>query len=347
MPRIFDVLEYDESDPDYMATRVPQSGEADIRMGSQLIVREGQQAVFYRDGKALDLFDAGRHTLTTGNIPLLTGLLAGLLTSGNTPFKAEVYFTSLRPHRNLKWGTSEPVVFRDKELGMVRLRAFGNYSMVINDTNLFVGKVAAARGYVTIQDMEGILRAGIITSFIDTMGEILTTILDLPQHYEEIGVALKARTAQNFANYGLGVTDFFIQAITPPPEVVKIMDERAGMGAVGDMQRYMQFKTAQAIGDAATNPDGGTGGGMGMGMGIGMGMGMAGQITQAMGGTTPTQPGGGIACPKCGTVNPAGAKFCTNCGNSMVVAGPIPCPACGTINPVGSKFCTNCGKKFE
>jgi membrane protease subunit (stomatin/prohibitin family) len=343
MPRIFDVLSYDEYDPNYMAVRVPETGAADIRMGSQLIVREGQVAIFYRDGKSLDTFGPGRNTLTTGNIPLLTGLLSGLLTSGNTPFQTEVYFVSTKPHRNMKWGTSEPVVFRDKELDMVRLRAFGNYSLVVDDPSLFVGKVAAARGAVNTEDMEGILRASIINHFMDTMGEVLTTILDLPQHYEELGVSLKGRIAQDFAVYGLKVTDFFIQAITPPPEVEKLMDERAGMGAVGDMNRYMQFKAAKAMEEAAGTE------GSGMGAGLGMGMGMAGTIASTM--ASAAQQGqkpatGGVTCPKCGTVNQPGAKFCNNCGISLEPAGPITCPKCNTVNPAGSSFCTNCGTKL-
>jgi len=349
MPRIFDVLSYDEYDPNYMVARVPETGAADIRMGSQLIVREGQVAVFYRDGKSLDTFGPGRHTLTTGNIPLLTGVLSGLLTSGNTPFQTEVYFVSIKPHRNLKWGTSEPVVFRDKELDMVRLRAFGNYSLVVEEPSLFVGKVAAARGAVNTQDMEGILRASIINHFMDTMGEVLTTILDLPQHYEELGVSLKGRIAQDFAVYGLKVTDFFIQAITPPPEVEKQMDERAGMGAVGDMNRYMQFKAAKAMEEAAGTEGSGMGVGLGMGAGMGMGMGMAGTIASTM--ASAAQQGqkpatGGVACPKCGTVNQAGARFCNNCGTSLATAGPVTCPNCKTVNPTGSNFCTDCGTKL-
>src|SRR5262245_49372369 len=176
----------------------------------------------------------------------------------------------------------------------------------------------------------------------------MKTILDLPKHYDELGAALKARAADDFRKIGIELTDFFINSITPPEEVQKLIDERAGMGALGNMQRYMQYKTAKAVEAAASNP-GGAGEGMGLGMGAGFGMMMPGMIRDAMTGgggaagagtatAAPTTP-----CPSCKTPVPAGARFCPGCGAKM--AAPAACASCGQPMPAGAKFCPGCGAK--
>ena len=253
------VIEYHDPTGRTMVARVPSDGTAAIQIGSQLIVDESQQAVFFRDGKALDTFGPGRHTLATQNVPLLTTLLS-IPFGGTSPFQAAVVFVSTKTFLDLKWGTKEPVVFRDRELAMVRLRAFGKYAVRIVHAQQFVNSVVGTMGAYTTEGVENYFRDVIVARLTDVLGENLTTIFDLPKLYDELAMGLKARVADDFAKYGIELADLYMGAITPPEEVQKLIDERSGMGAIGDMNAYMKFKTARAIGDAAQQPGGGAGG---------------------------------------------------------------------------------------
>lgn len=311
-----EVIEWKDNSGREMVWRFSAGGE--LKLGAQLVVSENQWAVFFRDGKALDTFAAGRHTLTTGNIPLLTRLI-GLPFGGTSPFRADVYYVAKKAFTGMKWGTREPVVFRDAELSMVRLRANGNFAVRVTDPQLFVNQIVGSQGRYTTDAIEGYLRDVIVARLNDVLGTTLKTIFDLPQHYDEMAEALKGRVSGDFAKYGLEMTDFFVGAITPPDEVQKVIDERTGMAAVGDQNTYLKFKAAQAMGDAAKNQsgDGGASAGIGLGVGAGIGMTVAGMIKDAM---APSASGGaavggtGTFCTNCGGKVPDGAKFCPGCG---------------------------------
>ncbi len=288
-----DVVEWRDVTGNEIVHRWPEVGPGTVKLGAQLTVRESQEAVFYRDGKALDVFKVGRHTLTTANIPLLQGFI-NIPFGGETPFQAEVYFVNLRTFTEMKWGTASPVIFRDSELEMVRLRAFGAYTMRVGDSQLFVNEVVGTQHMYDTDLVASWLRDFIVARFNDVLGEVMDTVLDLPKYYDEIGATMRARVGQDFENYGLELIDFLIEAITPPEAVVEMIDKRSGMAAVGDMDRFMKYQTAQAIGDMPNAEGGGGAAGLGMGLGAGAGMGamMMGAMQQQMG-----QPGQAAAAP--------------------------------------------------
>lgn len=346
------VVEWRDETGTEIVHRWPAYGSGEIRLGAQLVVRESQSAVFFRDGRALDVFAPGRHTLTTLNLPLL-GQLVNLAFGGQTPFQSEVYFVNMRTFTQLRWGTVSPVVFRDKELAMVRLRAHGLYTMRIQDPQLFVNTVVGTEHRYDTETVGDWLRDFIVARFNDTLGEVVETVLDLPQHYDELGAAVKARLQEDFGRYGMELIDLVIEAIVPPEEVVRMIDQRAAMEAVGDQQRFLLYRTAQAIGDmpAAGGEGGGAAAaGAGIGAGIGMGAAMAHAVTGAMGGqqqgAQPQQqqqaPGG--FCAKCGAALPAGARFCPGCGEAVPQAAAH-CTKCGAELVAGARFCPQCGQQ--
>ncbi|HEY7819616.1 MAG TPA: SPFH domain-containing protein, partial [Vicinamibacteria bacterium] len=218
-----EVLEWKDDSGREMVWRHSSGGA--LKLGAQLVVQDSQWAVFFRDGKALDTFGPGRHTLTTKNIPLL-GKLIGLPFGGTSPFRADVYFVSRKLFADLRWGTKDPVVFRDAELSMVRLRAHGAYAARIVDPKAFLGELAGTMGRYTTEEIDGWLREVIVSRLNDVLGETVRTLFDLPSRYDELAGVLKARVAADFARYGLALADLYINAITPPEEVQRVIDER-------------------------------------------------------------------------------------------------------------------------
>ncbi|MGA9753432.1 MAG: SPFH domain-containing protein [Acidobacteriota bacterium] len=353
MAQTIEVIEWMDDTGREMVHRFEMGGE--IKMGAQLVVQESQWGVFFRDGRALDVFLAGRHTLTTANIPLLSKLI-NIPFGGTSPFRADVYYVARKVFTDMKWGTKEPVLFRDTEFQMVRLRAFGKFATKVVDPQLFLNTFVGSQGVQNSDGVESYTKDMIVARLNDVLGETLKTVLDLPKYYDELSEALKARVHEDFKKYGLELVDFFIGAITPPEEVQKVIDERSGMAAVGNMGAYMQFKAAKAMEEAAANPAGnGASAGMGLGVGAGMGMMIPGMIGQAMqqAGAAAAGAGAGssagaagntaVICGACGKPNAAGAKFCDSCGKPIAPVG-VACPSCHAMNPQGARFCNGCGK---
>jgi membrane protease subunit (stomatin/prohibitin family) len=342
-----DVIQYHDPTGQTMVSRWPADGSAAIRLGSQLIVEESQQAVFLRDGKALDTFGPGRHTLATQNVPLLASLF-GIPFGGTSPFQAAVIFVSTKTFVDLKWGTKEPVIYRDRELAMVRLRAFGKFAVRVVNAQQFVNTIVGTMSAYTTDGVANYFRDVIVARLTDLLGENLQTIFDLPKVYDELAMGLKARVHDDFAKYGIELADLFLGAITPPEEVQALIDERTGMAAIGDMNAYLKFKTARAVGDAAQQ--GGSAGvlnaGLGVGVGAGLGMMLPGMLRDsAQGGAAPAGGGAPQAAPPAPAPAAGPAAAAPAPGEAGAAATPAFCSQCGTKLPPGSRFCPNCGAK--
>jgi membrane protease subunit (stomatin/prohibitin family) len=342
MNQFIEVIEWLDDSGDTILYRFPVY-QQEIKNGAQLIVRESQTAVFVFEGQVADVFTPGRYTIEGGNTPILSKL--GAWKHGfNSPIKSEVYFVNTKQFTDMKWGTSNPIMLRDNDFGIVRLRAFGAYSLRVADPAMFIKEVAGTNATFQTEDIDNQLKRAIVTEFTDAVGEMKIPALDLAAQYKELGDAIRAKINEDFSTYGLEVTKFYVENISLPPEVEAAMDKRASMGALGSVDQYMKFQAADALRDAAQNE----GGGAGLGASLGAGFAVGNQMANAFGGGQ--QGGGGqtqsVACPTCGKGNVVGTKFCSDCGGKMEIA-KVPCVKCGAELREGAKFCSDCGSSQE
>ncbi|MBX7054124.1 MAG: SPFH domain-containing protein [Pyrinomonadaceae bacterium] len=344
--QFIEVIEWLDESQSTLVYRFPVAGQ-EIKNGAQLIVRESQAAVFVFEGQVADVFTPGRYTVEGGNTPILSKL--GAWKYGfNSPIKSEVYFVNTKQFTDMKWGTSNPIMLRDADFGIVQLRSFGAYSLRVADPAVFVKEITGTNAHFSTDDIEGQLKRAIVTEFSDAIGELKIPALDLASQYKEIGDKIRGHINVDFANYGLEVTKFYVENVSVPQEVQDAINKRAAMGAIGNVDQYMKFQAADALRDAAQNE----GGGAGLGAGLGAGFAMGNQMANAFGGV---QQGGGVQapaaaptvpCPSCGKPNAAGVKFCSDCGGKMEVA-KVPCVKCGAELREGAKFCSECGSSQE
>jgi membrane protease subunit (stomatin/prohibitin family) len=343
--QFIEVIEWLDETSNTLVYRFPVRDQ-EIKNGAQLIVRESQSAIFVAEGQIADLFPPGRYTIDGGNTPILSKL--GAWKYGfNSPFKAEVYFVNTKQFTDLKWGTPNPVMMRDTDFGMVRLRAFGIYSIRVADPKAFIKEIAGTNARFVTDDIQGQLKRTLVGGFSDALAESKIAALDLASNYDELSKFTRDKLNDEFKTLGLELTKFVIENISLPQEVEAAMDKRTSMGVIGDVGRYTQFQAADAMRDAAQNPSGGAGTGVGLGAGFAMGNAMAGAMSDAM---KQSKPGGAdqIACPKCNATNTRGAKFCNECGATLEVAAQtVPCVKCGAQLEAGAKFCNECGAKQE
>jgi membrane protease subunit (stomatin/prohibitin family) len=276
-----EVIEFLDNTGVVLVKRLPNNGQLEIKWGSQLTVRESQDAVFFRDGKALDVFGPGRHVLQTQNIPLITKWVTRFGYGPNSPFRAEVVFIGKQLFPNLKWGTKDPILFRDNELQMVRLRSYGSFSIQVKDSLLFVNKVVGTMGLFTTDRIEDYLRGIIISKLNVILSGILKSVFDIPASFDQLNMVMRSELMLDFEGLGLYMHDFYIQSITLPDEVQKMIDKKTGMNAIGNLDQYMKFKIADSLEEAAKS-GGGMSEGLGLGAGLGMGMALPNMIQQNM-----------------------------------------------------------------
>jgi membrane protease subunit (stomatin/prohibitin family) len=288
-----DIIEWTEpSGNDILAYRFPRYNN-EIKMGAKLTVREGQAAVFVNEGQMADVFKPGMYTLQTENLPILS-TLKGWKYGFSSPFKAEVYFISMRQWTDQKWGTQNPLMLRDPELGPVRVRAYGTYAMRVKDPAVFVRQLVATDPSFETYQISEQLRHTITARFADAVGQMKVPVLDLAGNYDKMSKTALEKIAPDLEAMGLALTLFYIENISLPPEVEQALDKRTKMGVLGDMKRYTEYQMAEAIPAAAANPGGIAGTGMGLAAGMAMGNQMAGQMAGASTGGPPPLPTAGF-----------------------------------------------------
>lgn len=278
---LMEVLEFHDNSGSVLVQKVPHNGSSEIKWGAQLTVAESQEAVFFRDGKALDVFKAGRHVLKTQNIPLIGKWVTSFGYGPTSPFRAEVFFVGKQLFPNLKWGTHEPILFRDSEFKMIRLRSFGIFSIKVSDSLLFVNKLVGTQRLYTSKDLEQYLKNIIISRITTVIAGNIVSIFDLPSKFDDLNLILRTKLQSEFEGLGLYLHDFYINSISVPEEVQKIIDQRSSMAAVGNMDEFMKYKIALSIENASQN-QGNTSDGLGAGLGLGMGFMMPQMIQQSM-----------------------------------------------------------------
>ena len=342
--QFIEVIEWLDDSGNTLLYRFPVQGQ-EIKNGARLTVRESQAAVFVFQGQIADVFTPGLYTIDGGNTPILSKL--GAWMHGiKSPFKAEVYFVNTKQFTDLKWGTANPVMMRDTDFGMVRLRAFGIYSIRVADPRAFIKEVAGTNAHYVTEDIEGQLKRTLVSGFSDALAESKIAALDLASNYDELSKFVRSKLSEEFKSYGLELTKYLIENISLPQEVEAAMDKRTSMGVIGDVGRYTQFQAADAMRDAAQNTSGGAGTGAGLGAGFAIGNAMAGAMTNAMT-QKPNDSSAGAAkvnCIKCGALMLAGSKFCSECGAKQEKQK---CSKCQTDLSPGTKFCNECGTKVE
>jgi membrane protease subunit (stomatin/prohibitin family) len=342
------VIEWEDSSKDTIVYRYPLTDRAVIMNSSTLVVRPSQIALFVHKGQVADVFAPGTYKLSTENIPLISKILT-LPTAGEYTITAEVYFVNTKQMLGLKWGTQNPIMMRDADFGNVRIRAFGVYGFKVENAKTFMEQVFGTNEVFKVDDVATQVKPMVVSAFTDAVAESKISALDLATNYKEFSETILAASEKDFSSYGLKLTNVVIENISLPENVEKALDERTNLGIMSDkMGTYVQYQAANAMRDAAKNPNGSNFAAMGVGLGAGVGVG--GMMTEALRDVkdTPREAAGTKKCVKCGATIKANAKFCPECGEKQPddVAKTKFCSNCGAKIKADAKFCPECGHKF-
>lgn len=346
--QLLKVIQWNDDTTDTIVYRYPMEDRDEIMNGCQLIVTESQCAMLVSGGQICDVYGPGTHSLTTNNMPIITKL-ASWKYGFDSPFKADVYYVNTKQFINMKWGTSTKVSMRDKDFGIIRVGGRGTYSFKIEDAPKFMREIFGTNREYTTSALMEYFKSIIVSGFTNVLGEAAMSALDLPAKLLEFGDHVKQVTDPDFDAIGVTVVNLKVESVALPEEVEKAIDQRSSLGAMsGVLGEFTQYQTAQAIRDAANNPNSGmASAGVGLGAGVAIGQAMGQAMGQALNNNNNNQntSASGVVCPKCHTSLPAGSKFCNNCG--AAVNQNSFCTNCGSKVVPGSKFCNNCGQKLN
>jgi membrane protease subunit (stomatin/prohibitin family) len=336
-----EVIEWFDETGKELVHRIPETGSGEIKFGAQLTVRESQAGVLFYKGKAIEAFGPGRHTLKTGNIPILTKILS-VPWGMTSPLRAEVCMVNMKIFPNLKWGTMDPVAFKDSELGLIRLRAYGIFNIRVIQPLLFINSLVGTMGIFSTEGIEEYLKGVIVSRFNDHLGENLDSLVNLAGRYDELSKGLKTRLQEDFKHLGLGLSELYITSITPPQEVQQAIDDKSRINVIQDLDKLVKMKAAMAM-EKAAESSGSAGTGLGMGLGFMM-PGMFADSFRKQNSSSPAIPDE-IKCPDCGNAIPKESRFCPLCGHQQLVYSQ--CASCGKNLPPSAAFCPKCGQAVD
>lgn len=361
------VIEWKDDTKDTVVYRFPVQDRYAIMNGSTLVVRESQIALFVYKGKIADVFEPGTYKLSTENIPFITKMLS-LPTAFELPVQAEVYFINTKQFTAQKWGTQNPIVMRDKEFGVVRLRGYGIYSFRVIDAGKFMKEMFGTNNLYTATEVSEQIRPIVIQSITDAIAESKISLLDLAANYKEFGESVVKSSESEFSQYGLKLEKLIVENLSLPEDVEKTIDEKSKLGILEDkIGTYTQIQAASAMRDAAKNPNGNNLAGLGLGLGVAGSVGSVfnnslnmenkktktkqcikcgAEISERAKHCSECGASQSITCPKCGEVVSSKAKFCSSCGEKLEQTKKV-CASCGEELKPNAKFCPNCGQKYS
>ena len=341
--QLLKVIQWKDESQSIIVHRYNMDSRDEIMNGCQLVVNESQMAILSKEGQFADVFGPGTHRLETKNLPILTKI-SGWKYGFDSPFKCDVYYINTKQFINQNWGTSNPVMMRDAEFGMIRVRAFGKYSFQVDDAPLLIRQLVGTNSDYTINDLREHVKTMFVSSFSDALATAKIPALDIAMKYEELADVLKNVLNSKFKEFGIKPVQVYVENVSLPEEVEKMIDKRTSIGVMeGKMGSYAAMESLGAMRDAANNPNGSglAGAGVGLGAGVAMGSTMMDGLKDIK--DEPKQKL--VNCSNCGNQIPATSKFCPECGKQQATSKF--CPECGAKVSASSKFCPECGFKLN
>ncbi len=346
------VIQWENVDPNCIAYKYPLEKQVEVMKHSKLVVREGQTAVFVNMGKCCDVFGPGTYDLDdVKNIPILTAIYSWKY-AFESPFTADIIFFQTRQFIDNKWGTANPITMRDPEFGVVRIRGFGKYSFAITAPSISMFEIVGSTDTLYKSDVDNYFKSIITSIMSNSIAEGKYAAIDLAMHYDDIADLAKVKLADEFTPLGITIKNVFIENLSLPSNVEEVLDKRTSVGVMKDaMGDYATMSSIDAMKDAAKTPNSFAGFGVQFGAGLNAVNKFMNSLNNIANDNNSSQntSDSGVKCPKCGSENAKGAKFCCECGSKLEAAPAQSkfCSECGTKIAPNGKFCPNCGKKVN